>query len=102
PSLAISWRREKAIDDLRVRRGGCVGEKCIDFGRSGRKTGEIERRASDESSSIRMLCRNQSLLFQPGQDEVINSVRGPPFILDIRNRSGLYRQKGPESFLRFR
>ena len=99
PALAVVHRRQATVDQSFVGVGGIVVEKLGDLGGSRRQSDEIEKDAADEGPFVGRRCRLHPLLFQPGQDKMIDGVLYPRVVLNRRQPGFDRRLKRPVRFL---
>ena len=87
--LAKPRRREQAFRQSLVGVGAFVFEKCLDLFRRRRQTGQVKCYPADERPLVRLRRRRKVRLFETGEDEVIQTLARPPFVL--HHRPGLSR-----------
>ena len=79
--------------------GRLVGEEGGEFLFGGRKPGEIEGGAAEESGFIGWRRGFEAFLFEAGEDELIDGVERPIFLLGNGRGGGGERLEGPEIFV---
>ena len=94
--LAKPRRREQAFRQSRVGVGAFVFEKCLDFFRRRRQTGQVKCYPANERPLVRLRRRRKVRLFEAGEDEVIQRLARPPFVFHHRSCLSRGQTEGPK------
>ncbi len=94
--LAKPRRREQAFRQSRVSVGAFVFEKCLDLFRCRRQTGQVKCYPANERPLVRLRRRRKVRLFEAGEDEVIQRLTRPRFVLHRRPCLSRGRTEGPK------
>ena len=96
PALAVTWRREQAIDDPGERPWRLVGEEVANRVGRRRQAGEVEGGASDQRPLVGRRGWFQPFRFQAGEDEAVEVARRPRRVLHGRRLGVADRLERPE------
>ena len=94
-SLAVSLRLQQAINDFFVCVGRLIGQKRLDFRRGRREPCQIERHSPNQRLSRCFRRRFQPFLDQTRQNELVDGVTNPVFMIYGRWDRPLNGQKCP-------
>ena len=81
PTFAIAGRGQQAIDNFFKSFGRFIGQEIVEFFFGGRKTGEVERGAAEERCFVGLRGGFEAVLFEIGEDELVNGIDDPTRLL---------------------
>ena len=88
PSFAERGRCKELLDDLRIGSLGAITHEGLDFLGGRGNPAQVEAQAPDEGRLVRIPHRSKGVFLELRQDERVDLVCSPPFVLDIgRGRS---------------
>ena len=94
-TLAVVRRLQQLVHTLFVCVGRMICKKRVDIRGSGWQAGQIKRNAPQQSGLIGFGRRLQPLGFQASENEIVDGVLGPGFVLDLGNCGAPRRIKRP-------
>ena len=93
--LAVVGRGEQSVHQPLVGAGLAIIEKGRNFGESGRQAGKIEAESADERAPVGHGRGPDTLLLQPGEDEMVDGVDRPLLVAQLGQLGLLGRDEGP-------
>ena len=84
PALAIVWRSEQLVDQLRISFGRVVGEESVDLLGRRRQPDQVIGGTPDQCPFVGRASGFQTLLLDLGEDETIDWGLRPSRVLDCR------------------
>ena len=97
-SFTVVGRLQEPVHHLFVGIGGLIGQEGIDLGGCGRQAGQVESHPAHERNLVGFRRRLQALLFETGQNEIVDWIFGPALVLNLGHRWSRWRNVRPVRF----
>ena len=94
-ALAVTRRREQAVDRALVRALGVVGQERVELLQGRRDAGQVERRAAQQGLGRCVGSRREPLGLQPREHVPVEVVARPRPVGDVRGRRGVGGHERP-------